>query len=303
MFDIRTCDLQKLNSMTKYPSILTYHELDPKDGRLLEEPREWPANPQPFQGDVIGTEKVDGTNARIICYPTSAYPSTASNHYGYLIGSREDLLYAKGDLIGNPVMGIVGAMKNLADDIAIQMPLLGFSRRNVFAVFFFELYGSGIGKAGKQYTDENKLGFRLFDAFWLDAEEACTQIIDGMDRSRIAGWRDAGGQPFLDEDALHETVARWKALLDNTVELTPRIFKMPATALPKTIGETHEFLKKTMPETKVSLGGGEGKPEGLVLRTADRKIIAKARFEDYERTLRKIKAGQVKSGQSQPWPK
>ncbi len=36
-FDLRETDLAKLNSLTKYPSIPTYHALDPKNGSLLEQ--------------------------------------------------------------------------------------------------------------------------------------------------------------------------------------------------------------------------------------------------------------------------
>ncbi|MEM8781093.1 MAG: hypothetical protein AAGF26_19995, partial [Cyanobacteria bacterium P01_G01_bin.49] len=61
-FDIKNADLSKINSLTKYPSIITYHKLDSKNGGLLEEPLK-------FQGKLLATEKVDGTNARIICLP------------------------------------------------------------------------------------------------------------------------------------------------------------------------------------------------------------------------------------------
>src|SRR5687767_1954189 len=92
-FNVRTADLKAINSMTKYPSIPTYHALDPRDGSLLEETI-------PFSGMVIGTEKIDGTNSRIILLPDGTY----------LLGSREELLYARGDLIGNPALGIVDAL-------------------------------------------------------------------------------------------------------------------------------------------------------------------------------------------------
>jgi hypothetical protein len=49
-----------------------------------------------FAGTVIATEKVDGTNSRVICLPDGCS----------LLGSREELLYGKGDLIGNPALGI-----------------------------------------------------------------------------------------------------------------------------------------------------------------------------------------------------
>src|SRR5438034_7509139 len=61
-FDIRRIDLGKLNSMTKYPSILTYHALGDKG--VLQETVQIP-----FEGRIIGTEKVDYTNARLIFCP------------------------------------------------------------------------------------------------------------------------------------------------------------------------------------------------------------------------------------------
>ena len=93
-FDIRQIDLGKLNSMTKYPSILTYHNLGDKG--ILQETVQIP-----FEGRVIGTEKVDGTNTRMIFCPDQSV----------VVGSREDLLWERRDLIGNPAMGIVEAVK------------------------------------------------------------------------------------------------------------------------------------------------------------------------------------------------
>lgn len=71
MFDVRTASLRAVNSMTKYPSIPTYHALDTKNGCLLGET-------VPLAGPVILTEKVDGTNARIIALPDGSW----------IIGSR-----------------------------------------------------------------------------------------------------------------------------------------------------------------------------------------------------------------------
>ena len=74
-FDIRRTDLGKLNSLTKYPSILTYHALGDK-GALRD------AVQVPFAGRVLGDEKVDGTNTRLVFCPDG----------GVVVGSREDLL-------------------------------------------------------------------------------------------------------------------------------------------------------------------------------------------------------------------
>lgn len=99
-FDVKKVDLSRINSLTKYPSIVTYHKLDPKNGGLIEERLE-------FKGTLVATEKIDGTNARIICLPDNTY----------LLGSREELLYARGDLIGNPALGIIEALKTKAEEI------------------------------------------------------------------------------------------------------------------------------------------------------------------------------------------
>ena len=76
---------QKINSLTKYPSILTLHKLGQK-GRLTSE---WATD---IQGETMfATEKIDGTNVRIICLGNE-----------YLVGSREFLRERRddGDRIG-----------------------------------------------------------------------------------------------------------------------------------------------------------------------------------------------------------
>lgn len=54
--------LSYLNSMTKYPSIPTYHKLNEK-GILTAERNVI------FDEPVFATEKIDGTNARILLIP------------------------------------------------------------------------------------------------------------------------------------------------------------------------------------------------------------------------------------------
>jgi len=66
---------EKINTLTKYSSILTLHKLGEK-GRLKSELT------TPIQGETMyATEKIDGTNVRIICYGSE-----------YLIGAREFIL-------------------------------------------------------------------------------------------------------------------------------------------------------------------------------------------------------------------
>ncbi|GET39434.1 hypothetical protein MiSe_42030 [Microseira wollei NIES-4236] len=245
-FAMGICDLNKLNSMTKYPSIPTYHTLGDK-GALLEETVS-------FDGEVILTEKVDGTNSRIILLPDG----------NFVLGSREELLFAKGDLIGNPALGIVDALKNVADTLP--------QAQSEIVVAYLELYGGKITAASKQYTSQQNIGWRLFDVAVLTEIEA----LFSKSVQQLAAWRDNGGQAFLDEEQLNNAAKNYG------FELTPRIATV--AALPVSIQETYEFLKATLPQTKVALDeGAGGRGEGIVARTVSRNAIAKLRFEDYER--------------------
>ncbi|MFI5907422.1 RNA ligase family protein [Dactylosporangium sp. NPDC051541] len=251
-FDLRAADLRALNSPTKYPSIPTYHELDPRNGGLLE-------SATAFPGDVIATEKVDGTNSRLVLLPDG----------NYLIGSREELLYARGDLIGNPALGIVEQLRAVADRlIAVH--------DGGIHVYCLELYGGKVGGAAKQYTkDSARFGWRLFDVVLL--ENWATALT--WPQAQISAWREAGGQPYADEERLQDLAATAR------LELTPRLFR--ADALPTSIEGMRELLTSRLPETLVGLDGTRGRAEGIVFRTPDRKVIAKARFQDYARTLQR----------------
>lgn len=241
-------DLNKINSMTKYPSILTYHRIGEK-GRLLDDVQ------APFDGPAILTEKIDGVNGRIIVFPDGLY----------IIGSREELLYGKGDLIGNPQLGIVDELKPIAEAIT---PSKGLT------IYYFEVYGGKCTKNSKQYTGNSIVGSRLFDvANILEHEKILTGTVE-----QIASWRDHGGQAFLDESRLTDES------VEIQVQLTQRLGQFE---LPIKLSATLDWMKTTITETRARLDDvALGRPEGIVARTADRSKIAKLRFEDYERTLR-----------------
>ncbi|GLW34615.1 RNA ligase family protein [Actinoplanes regularis] len=252
-FDIRAADLKALNSLTKYPSIPTYHELDPRNGGLTETVTSFP-------GPVIGTEKVDGCNSRLILLPDGSY----------LLGSREELLYARGDLIGNPSQGIVAGLRDVADGLPDhELP------PDTLRVYYLELYGGKIGGQAKNYSGRGAVGWRLFDVAEVnDLQERLTWPAE-----RISAWRDGGGQEYATEDEL-----RAVSLFD----LAPRLFTMDGADLPTEVAGVHAFLGERLPRTLVALDdSGQGRPEGIVLRTPDRSVIAKARFQDYERTLKR----------------
>jgi hypothetical protein len=246
--------LRHLNSMTKYPSIDTYHQLDPKNGILQDAAL-------PFTGNVIGTEKINGTNGRIMVFPDG----------DWIIGSREELLHARGDRITNPALGIATAITSTAEHLA------ALGTNAVPTVYYGEVYGHGID-GGKEYTrTKGRTGFRLFDVAVLTN---FTPMLD-WPIEKVASWRHHGGQPFVDENHLH------MAAQIAGLELVPRLFTIDSTELPTGLDKMRAFLGEHLPVTRVPLDGVPGNSEGIVLRSSDRAMIAKARFEDYDRTLRR----------------
>jgi hypothetical protein len=255
--NIRKIDLRRLNSLTKYPSILTYHGLGEK-GRLTDEIL------VSFDGEseVIVTEKVDGTNTRIILLSDK----------GFIIGSREELLYYHGDLLFNPALGIVEALRPTFGEWAA----LANHRQDedALSVYFGEVYGGNIGGGAKNYTSEGRTGFRLFDVMSVDnLTERLAQTLE-----QIAHWRDNGGQKFCDEQTFR-FVAR---------DFKPSTPRLKVTSPPPTaVADVYEWLKEVCSRSQCALDGKAlARPEGVVVRTPDRSKIAKIRFEDYERTLR-----------------
>ena len=251
--NLHTLDLARLNSATKYPSIPTYHKLNPKNGSLTEEAI-------PFAGPVWLTEKVDGTNARIIAMPGNMY----------IIGSRAELLYGRGDLIRNPALGIVDALHEIAERVADA------HNRDAIVTYYVEVFGGNVTKASSEYTGHHTVGFRLFDVAVLDEYEE----VLAKDEAAISSWREDGGTTWLSEDDLRAEAER------HALILTPRVGEV--NLLPSSIEETDAFLKAIIPTSHCLLDEeGGGKAEGLVVRTHDRLQIAKLRFDDYRRTIKR----------------
>ena len=271
MKDLRS-DLSRLNSATKYPSIPTYHALGEKgrltsDLNVIFEPSE----------DVVVTEKVDGTNARIVLYGCR----------DWFVGSREHLLFAKGDRIRNPAQQIAEALAPLLD-----MPFgeagrdgTGFdptpAEFDGALVFYGEVYGGKVTAASKQYGAET-LGFRLFDVARLSAR--LLESLSDESPEAISSWREDRGPEWADERELRRFVdAAAGTGAERFFTLTPRI---AADSPPTDHAGVHDWLSRTLPASLAKLdAAAPGSPEGVVVRTSDRRKIAKIRFQDYRRTL------------------
>jgi hypothetical protein len=248
-------DLARLNSLTKYPSVPTYHALGER-GALLDRRVE-------FTGDVIVTEKVNGGNGRIALLPGN----------DWLIGSREEWLTAKDDRVPDRTQGIVEVLAPIAERLCSAGACDDDTEWTVTTIYL-EVYGSRDFDAWKAYG-KGTPAVRLFDV------SICSlHLLIDNDREHLARWRDAGGQSFMHERGLIEFADQFK------LPLVPRITTIDAGSLPATLEETRAWLKSVLPTTLVAVSdGGTGRPEGVVLRDYHRSKTAKVRFEDYERAI------------------
>ncbi|MCL1914410.1 MAG: RNA ligase family protein [Eubacteriaceae bacterium] len=247
--------IDKLNTLTKYPSILTYHALGEK-GSLVEQLSE----DKSFVGSGLCyiTEKIDGTNARVIF-----------GGEDYIIGSREELLYAKGDRIINPALGIVGMLKPIAEK-------LGASALKGLYVMYGEVYGGNVTAASKQYTNDKTFGFRMFDVAYIGDLGILDEPIN-----KISAWRESENGRFYNVDKLME----FAGLHD--IATVPYLSDIDGAQLPIDRISTYKFLE-SFTSTKAGINN-IGQSEGIVIRDNGRQLIRKIRFEDYQRTAKKEK--------------
>jgi hypothetical protein len=241
----------KINTLTKYPSILTLHQLGEK-GKLKNELT------TPIENEVLyATEKIDGTNARIICFGDE-----------YLVGAREFILHHSADLYFDNSQGIVEGIRNLG----IRIP-----KTELLTVIYGEFFG-GKTSANAKWYGQDKNGFRVFDiAVYNDLS-----ILE-LSQEEISRWREREtefgiiyGQNFL---------TRFEMLNRFTdFDFVPVVDFDLGDLSHKAILEN---LKHFIPTTRVALSCNATKrAEGAVLRNECRSKIVKVRFEDYERTLR-----------------
>lgn len=252
---IKKYGVQKINTLTKYPSILTLHDLAPRGGLL-----------ETFTTDIkdeelVAFEKIDGTNVRIITYG-----------YEYLIGARNIILHYTDDVCWNNALGIVEQIHNL------QIPI---PKSEMLTVIYGELYGGNIGNNSKQYGKEG-FGFRVFDV-------ATIPDLSILDRSlpEISAWRESTKNSNIDKSL------KYGQSFLSVKEL--EIYKLMYELVPRVEFDIKDFsckgvleqMKKSLPSTKVDVSPTALKnPEGLVLRNNDRSKIVKIRFEDYEKTFK-----------------
>lgn len=247
---------EKINTLTKYPSILTLHQLGDR-GVLNSELT------TPIEGEkLVATEKIDGTNVRIIC---------VGKEKEYIIGSREHLLHYSEDMFYDRSQDIVEGLKSLG---VTDQPYL---QTESITVFYGELYGGKIGANAKQYGTD-KMGVRFFDV----AEFNDLSMLD-LDVPEISKWRETEtaegikyGQKFLTREEIEKKFPMLPLVPQIEFELADLSHQGVLNSLKKYIATSNVVLSET----------ALNRAEGVILRNVNRSKIVKVRFEDYERTLR-----------------
>lgn len=261
-------ELRKLNTLTKYPSILTYHNLGQR-GSLIDSLVE---NKSFDDRDVYITEKIDGTNSRIVFF-TNAHGFI----YDYIIGSREEFLSSNGDRIINPSQGIVKNLLPIAEAIvehSLTFPSFTLNPNSIYCLYG-ETYGGNINGA-KQYSGHGSYGFRAFD-LWDMPFDNVLSVFD-MEIDKISSWREHGGQPFVDVDELHAFCHLYN------VSPVPYISVIKGSSIPHSLQGVWDWMQVFASSNAKLDDDGKGMAEGIVVRYDDRSLIRKIRFEDYMRT-------------------
>jgi len=238
---VRLADLGRLHARTAYPLIPSYHPPDPDTGDL------GPVMPKPA-GDVIATELLDGITARLALFADGSY----------LIGNPQRWLYASGDVIGDAAMGMVRAVRPLADRLSATAGV----EPDTALVIYGELFG-GKTPAAARYTSRREVGYRTTDV-------ASVSLSEDADMA------------FLNEKALTAFAG------GHGLPLVPRVARFPARDLPNKPDGVLTLLEEVLPSSRCRLDAdADADPAGLIVRSPDRGWIAALRFDDYRRAKKR----------------
>lgn len=247
-------DNKSINSLFKYPSILTYHKLDKKGKKAINELN----SDINMCGPFWVTEKIDGSNIRIII-----------TNDEYIIGTREKLVFFsyKENLLSNDIRPLIDYLNSNYIDNISKLQSLDLSGK--ILVIYGELFGSKI--TNSRYTDKilNKYGYMIFDAYMIDIDEI--KNILSMDIQKIVYWRDHHKKWYNNNQlqALSNLSGFKIVPLRNKVD-----------NLPLNKDDTYKWLTNYK-DSMVSLIDKSSNAEGVVVRNFDRSYIRKIRIEEY----------------------
>ena len=174
----------KLNALTQYPSILSFHKLN-DEGKAINELASadyQPTPPRPEKMNVIIQEIIDGEIIRIIVLDND-----------YFIGNKNEIIHAKGDRIVLDSM-IIPVYKSLSNFFQANL-----SSNERMMILYGVLYGKGI-KGHDRYiqnddSDEELIKCLLVDGFTIKIQDVIGLFKDNS-VSFIENWVNTLHQPF-----------------------------------------------------------------------------------------------------------
>lgn len=243
----------KINTLTKYPSILTLHKFGEK-GRFTDDVT---TNIEGHK--MYASEKIDGTNVRIVCLGDE-----------FLVGSRNNILHYSKDFFWDEAMGIV---KQFYD---MKLPTLP---SDALTIIYGELFGGKITANSKDYGKESH-GYRVFDVAKIEDLSILDKSI-----SEISAWRESSNDSSIDDSLRYgQGFVDLDTLKSYGFNLVPQIeFELQDFEHQSVLTALEKYISKTNVALSESARGGT---EGVILRSHDRSKIVKLRFEDYRRTLK-----------------
>lgn len=247
---------EKINTLTKYPSILTLHKFGER-GRFTDE-----ITTNIERETMYASEKIDGTNVRIICYGNE-----------FLVGSRNNILHYSKDFYWDESMGIVNQFYKK------KLPIL---QTDKLTIVFGELFGGKITANSKDYGKEEH-GFRVFDLATIEDLKILEEPI-----AAISNWRESSLDSSVDETLRYgQGFVDLEKLKSYNFDLVPQIeFEIENFEHQTVLNSLEKYISKTHVSLTETARGGT---EGVILRNHDRSKIVKIRFEDYRRTLKSKK--------------
>jgi hypothetical protein len=146
-----------------------------------------------------------------------------------------------------------------------------------------EVYGYKIQDGSKVYCPDGNTdrGFRVFDVWQMPVVEL-DEYLSKATMEQIVYDREHNWQPWLDVDAFERFVVL------KMFDVTPRRKIIDSSEMPISAVDTKRWLEDNFQDSHATFDGTSsnqkfGRAEGVVIRTADRSIIRKLRFEDYHK--------------------
>lgn len=176
--------LERINEASKYEAVPRYHTYSTSQRRMLDRVV---VDFEQAQGLIYVTEALNGVGVRIILPPKT-------HGTAYYLASRRVLLTSAGDLIYNPLKGIVPVLRPIADEL-IEDHDTWFDHRQGWTVIYGDIIGPGFSLPGNGEARDYYLSLPAFYAY--DVATFPESVLLSKTVSEIAEWHEQGGPQYM----------------------------------------------------------------------------------------------------------